>query len=276
MAVPASGQAIVNAYLNSLGLGALGDWAWRLVSSTGNTDYGMNLLQLELPKQQYFKQQFPEYDQLVQQGRAMTPAEILSLRQQYRDIFHSAGLPAGFWDQPKDFATLIVNNVSPNEAASRVTNAFQEARNAPAQVQQAFTDLFGVDGEKAYATWALNPKTSIDVLEKQLQQARFVGTGYQYGIDLSQHQALMLAEQTGTTTLQSLNDAFQRTQEMKPLTTETISESKDITQQGALEAQFGINPSTTLDLEQRAKERQAQTGGNTSGATVGSTQTGIG
>lgn len=77
-------------------------------------------LQLQLQQTDAWKTRFAGNEMLRQQGLpVLSVANYLSTEQSYAQVMKNYGLPAGFYDDPADFAKWIGNSVSPNEVNQR-------------------------------------------------------------------------------------------------------------------------------------------------------------
>lgn len=130
-----SAFAIMMATLNEYGLGSLSEVLKGLILD-GTTEASQ--LNLALQDTQEWKVRFAGNEQLRQSGLpVLSVAEYLSVERSYAQIMKNYGLPAGFYDDPSDFASWIGGSVSANELQQRVQAYSDLARREdPAVVSQ--------------------------------------------------------------------------------------------------------------------------------------------
>jgi hypothetical protein len=123
---------------------------------------------------------------------ALSPGEYLATEASYRRIMESAGLPAGFYDQPSDFASWIGSDVAPTEVQTRVNLATDAAMSLDAGTKQAFWDYYRV-GENDLAAFFLDRDRALPHIQNTARAAKLGGYGYTQGVGLSQAEAERLA-----------------------------------------------------------------------------------
>src|SRR5688500_10666247 len=109
-------REIIQQFLEPLGLGSLAERLWQRQLEVNDLDRVF----LELEDYDEFKARFPAFHALRDAGRAISVGQYVGLERTFKQIFASAGLPRGMYDQPDDFAELIGGEVSPQEVADRV------------------------------------------------------------------------------------------------------------------------------------------------------------
>jgi len=264
-------HGILNAALAQYGLQSLADWAWKQYTKGESTDQ----IFLDLRDRPEYKARFPAMEELSKQGHALTEAQYIAQEQQYAQIMHASGLPPGFYDKPEDFAALFTSNLSPSEVQSRVTNGFAAVATAPPEVRAEFEKLYGASGDSALAAWFLDPDKAEPVLEQQAAAAVIGGTGVRFGIDASKGTLEQLAQQ-GVTADQA-QTGFQTLNKESGLFNENIDETQnlDIAKQG-VGAQFGLDATSFLAVQQRQQERQAAFQGSGGAAATAKGAVGLG
>lgn len=191
--VPQSAQAIIKNFLAAFGLGSLGAWAWQRYAELGGGPNALNQISVEMVEQPQFNKRFPAYKILAERGQAMSPAEMINYEQTARQIFHAAGLPQGFYDQPDDFATLMVGSVSASELQERVQLAQGAALSAPQDVRDTLQRLYGIDSG-ALTAYYLNPEKALPVLQRQFVASQIGAASERTGVGaLSVEQAEHIA-----------------------------------------------------------------------------------
>lgn len=169
--------AVIRSVLNQYGLGALADWAWSEIVAGASEAQVL----LDLQQQQAFKDAFPEIAKMQQNGMTpLSPGEIITYRTQAAQMMRAAGLPEGFWDQPTDFANLIVNNVSLNELTDRINLARAATYEVPQDVRDELA-RYGITGGDLAANF-LDPTVAEPLLKQKFLAAQIGGaatrTGY--------------------------------------------------------------------------------------------------
>lgn len=134
----------------------------------------------------------------------LKPAEYIALEREYVDTLRRSGLPVGFYDQPDDLAKLIAGSVSPVELMNRVNQGYKAAVNAPQNVKQQLTELYGIT-DADLAAYYLDPTRAVDVMGRrktadlfgrQIESARIAAEAQtQAGMQLTAGTAEQLAAQ---------------------------------------------------------------------------------
>jgi hypothetical protein len=170
-----SAEAAVRGILEPIGLGALVIEALGVFNRAGGGAVGSFAVEQWMPTTAEFKAQYPEFDVLKQQGRAMTPGQILQFREGVREIFNRRGIPAGFYDEAMDYAEFLIGDVSLNELADRTEMAERAVYFAPAEVKDALFDQYGVTAGDLTAFFLDPDRAEVPILRKQLQAAEIGG-----------------------------------------------------------------------------------------------------
>jgi hypothetical protein len=258
--------ALIQQTLAQYGLPAsLSDWAWtEIVGGKGTAETLLDLYQ-----RPEFKQAFPEIDARQKAGLApLSPGDIVSYRQQARQLMQAAGLPPGFYDSNSDFTNFLIQDKSLAELSQRITDAATAAYNTPEQDKQEFYRLGYGHGD--LTAMFLNPDIAEPLLHKQFQAAQLAGTSLRAGYgQLTSDQALGLTDlgvtqsqgETGFGTLAHQHELFQSLN----------SGESQIGQQDQLAATFGGNAQAQQRIQDRARGRVAEfaSGGGYSGSQQG-------
>lgn len=187
---------------------------------------------------------------------AISAAEILEFEDGARALMRASGLPAGFYDEQSDFHEALINDVSLAEMQDRIIEGFVAVQQAPIEVRQAFTDLVGVSGEEALASYFMDPDRALPAIERQVTTSQIMGMGTQHRFNINADVAGRLAAQgvdqnlafTGFARLAALNPVFQ----------ETVGEGEDLDAlEEGIEAQFFQDAEATREIEQRVAGRTA-------------------
>jgi hypothetical protein len=209
---------------DQFGLGTLAPTIFNYIKQ----GYGADTITLLLQDTPEYKQRFAGNELRAKAGLGvLSPAQYLSTESSYRAILANAGLPKSFYDQPSDFAAWIGGDVSPTEIQNRVNLEQQTVAQAPNEVKQALTDLYGVS-EGDMVAYFLDQSKAVPLLQLQAQAAQIGGQALMRG--LSDANAGRLAE-LGISTAQATTGYSQ------------IGESLNTLQQIA--QRFGTNFSQT-------------------------------
>jgi hypothetical protein len=134
-------------------------------------------------------QDTPEYQQRFAGNTArkkaglpvLSPAEYLATETAYKQAMRTAGLPAGFYDNPEDFSTFIGVDVSPSELKERVDIAAQTIEGADPFFKQQLKQYYNVnDGDMV--AYALDPNRALSLIQRQSQAVQFGAEAARQGI----------------------------------------------------------------------------------------------
>jgi hypothetical protein len=101
--------------------------------------------------------------------RMLSPKEYIDLENTYRQIFQTAGMPEGYYDQPDDFVTLISNSISAAEVQQRVRVASDALNRADSSVRQALEQYYGLSSGDLTA-YLLDPAKAMPILEARAER----------------------------------------------------------------------------------------------------------
>lgn len=252
-AVGTDAQALISAVLGDYGLQSLGTWAWDEITS-GATSAQMLLDMQQTPQ---FKTRFPGIAMRQQKGLpAISPADYVNYEDSLAQMQSQYGLPQGFLTNANTVAEFIGNDVSANEVQARVQQGYQAVAYAPTEVRAFYAQTFGAAGDGALAAHFLDESKALPLLEQQATAATLGGTAAMGGIQISGQDAMKLA-QLGVTqnAVQSQTANLEQTQDLYQA---SVTEQPGMTagQQG-IEAAFGLNSQSTMDVAQRQAQRQA-------------------
>lgn len=258
MAQGSSAQAVLMDALNRYGLGGLADWAYdRLLAGVS-----MDQVMLELPQQPTYKARFPAMEQLSAAGKAMSEAQYIAYENAVRGIMRNAGLPPQFYDQPSDFANLMVNDLSVAEVEQRVGVAFQKVMTAPPDVKDAFAQMYGPGSDSALAAFMLDPDRAQPIIQRQVTAAEMKAQGQRQGLDLSKGFAEQLASSVAP---EQGAQAVRQAGQLRPLTEQTVLEQQTGSVLTGEELVAGVAGLTSAEktkkaLESRVAQFQGQGG----------------
>jgi len=259
--VPSSARAIVDNFLTQFGLQDLGTWAWNRYTQLGGGTDALNQISVEMTQQPAFNARFPAYAPLAKAGEAMSPAEMLAYEQSAKQIFHDAGIPAGFYSTPEELATFMVNNVSASELQSRVQLASQAATTAP-DVQQQLSTLYGLpNAQGALTAYFLNPDKALPLIQQQFTGAQIGAEATRTGVgQLTTAEATHLA-QIGVTDAQAAQGFGQLGKEQGLFQVQSTGEQA-IGLDTQLAAQFDNSAAANLRILRKQQARVADFQGN--------------
>jgi hypothetical protein len=166
------------------------------VISLAQQGYSGAAFDLQLEQSQAYKTRFAANDARKKAGLpVLSPAEYLATERQYRQVMQQAGLPAGFYDDPTDFAKFISNDTSVAEVQDRVQGAVSLAKQTDPAYRQMLQNEFGIgltDGD--IAAYLLDQKRALPLLQKTVQSVGIADAARRQGLDYSAERAGQLAE----------------------------------------------------------------------------------
>lgn len=163
--------------LESYGLGSLSKTLWGFIKDglTGDS------LSLALQQTDAWKQRFAGNEALRQKGiPVLSPAEYISMERSYAQIMRNYGLPAGFYDEPSDFASWIGNNVSANELQQRVTQYADLANREDAATVDQLQSMGMTKGD--LLAYMIDPDRAAPIVTQQYQTALLGASARRAGV----------------------------------------------------------------------------------------------
>lgn len=125
--------------------------------------------ELRLRDTPQYKQRFRANQQRIAKGLpALSPAEYIATERAFISTARQYGLPEGFYDQQSDFERWLENDVSPQEFEERAQAASQAYINAPQDVKEQWSSLYGLTPGDAVASF-LDQNRAMDVLRTRAQ-----------------------------------------------------------------------------------------------------------
>lgn len=143
----------------------------------------------ELPFHPAVQEAFPELAASREAGQPMALREIVEYRRATRQLFHSYGMPSGFYDDPSDFAGLIRNRWSVTQLERAVVEGFHRVASSSTEVREWAAREFGASGDVALAMVFLDPTKGVERLVREAHMAEIGGTGARFGFDVSKAMA---------------------------------------------------------------------------------------
>ena len=253
-----------------------GGWLWNQIQSGIDTEIE---LEMAIEQTDTFRDRFGVI--LEQRKRAaeggsgtiMTPAQVLQYEQTVKEYLSAAGLPATFYDDPKDFHEMILSDMSPTEVKTRVTQAFDYVLSAPPEVRQAFEDYYGVgNGDAQLAAWALDPERTTADINRSVRTAYAGGMAERYDIQIDKSTATRIADspmgQSG------IDEGMQRVAAMEDVFNEGLGDSgTDLTDETGVQSVFDSDAQATGAISRRVMRRRAVGRSASGGAAI--TQEGV-
>lgn len=238
------GRALFADYLNSIGLGSLGDAAWQ--KWLENPNPGEFALWLRGTAE--YKQRFPYAEDLRKRGIPFTEAGAISYEQNARSLLHAVGVPDGFVTQ--DYLNkLIAGNISYNELEQRVASNISEYELAPEVVKQEFRNQLGDEG--ALIGFFLDPQHTMQQFQAIRANALVRGYGKQFGLNLANTDAQYALGLSA----QQVQQGLSQVAELGALGRGTIDQvTATSDEQLASDVFTGVTGRIRKQLEQRAAE----------------------
>lgn len=142
--------------------------------------YSADTIQILLQDTKEWKERFSGNEERKRLGLAvLSPSDYLNLEATYRGYLQEAGLPKGFYDQPKDFSEWIGKGVSPKEVQDRVEAAKNAVYGNP-EYRQALKQLYGLSDSDLAAYW-LDPDRALPLIQKQARAAEIGAQALAHG-----------------------------------------------------------------------------------------------
>lgn len=272
-------------YLDQLGLSSLfqldaqgnpGGWLWNQLQS--GVDTGEEL-QIAIQSTDVFRRRFAVIQE--QQARAargepvyvMSPAEVIEYETNVKQMMRAAGLPASFYDQPEDFHSLILKDMSPKEISDRITQAYDYVLSAPPEVRAAFDEFYGVgQGEAQLAAWALDPDRTVRDITKATRTAYAAGMADRFDIKIDRAAAERISDLPMTEA--GITENMKQVAALANIFDEGLGDSgTDLTVDTGVASVFEGNADATQELSRRVLRRSAANRTSTGGAAL--TQEGV-
>lgn len=237
--------------LQQYGLGDMTDWI-RTALIAGKSEAE---IQIELYDQPAFKARFPAIEARRSAGLTpVSPAEILEYEQRGRELLRQAGLTSEGFTSSGYLQGLMTKDVSLAEVQSRLNDGLIRIKTAPPEVRNVFGQFFGTNGDTALAQFFLDPEQAVPELERMASTAIAGGIGQRFQVQLTQQIAREIAD-TGISD-SAIWQQFQRLDSISAIFDESISETTDLTKEGAgVGAVFGTQPGSTDELQRRVDAR---------------------
>jgi hypothetical protein len=252
-----SANQIIEDTLRIYGLQSLTTFVNNMVFDEDILD--QNILFGRIRETDQYKQRFSGNEARRRAGlNTLSEPEYLSQENRYRQLFRNSGLPSQMFNDKDITDRLISNDVSPEEVAGRIQNAYEAVSNADPVVLQEMRRLYNID-DGGLAAYFLDPERSRPILETQARAAQIAGAAAQSGMGIGVGTAEELARR-GITGQQAQAgfQAIETGQEIFGLTTEEAQAGEQaFGQQEQIGAVFGTSAAAQQRLRQRGRRRQA-------------------
>jgi hypothetical protein len=218
-------DAMVRELLRDFGLEDLTDELLRWIRE--GLDPGSDEFYQRLRATERYQQRFRANEERRAAGlTVLSERQILDFENTARSMLRANGLPQGFYDDPDDFVTLLVNDVSPAELQTRIEDGYVRVAQHP-EIRAVYGEWFGANGDSALAATFLDPQKALPLLEKEVAAAELGGVGRVFGFNVQQGDAFATATTAGPMSRDALNSGFQRLAQVRGLFQETLSERGD-------------------------------------------------
>lgn len=254
-----SAQEWIAAYLGRYGLpSTLGDWVWsRLQDGWSVEEIGIGLM--ETPE---YKERFPAMEELAKRGQAISTDQYISYERELANLNRAMGIPGGIFDTREYVRDLMLANVSLREYEERAQINRDAALQAPAEVRQAFSEMYGMGSEGAMTAYFMDPDQSLPVIRTRYQAAQIAAEAIDQQVTYDRDLAERLALQG--VSAQQARTGFQQVAATRALGAGVGGETTSEAQRTA--AAFG-DQEARRQQERVQASRQAQFGGAQQGAT---------
>jgi len=115
----------------------------------------------------------------------LSAADYIATENSYNDIFHAAGVPAGFYSSQEQLGNLIGGDIAPTELQDRVNTAAKSIANQDPFYTQTLQNYYGLTPSDMIAH-ALDPETALPLLQRQTAAATFGAAGNRQNISTDQ------------------------------------------------------------------------------------------
>lgn len=245
--------AVIDQVLAQYGLQSLTQWAVNEMQNGASSDQ----ITQDMTTTPQFQARFPAIAQRQAAGLPpLSPADYVNYEDSMTQMESQYGLPKGMLTTPSTVTAFLASDTSTSEVQQRVQQGYQAVAYAPPEVRQFFTQTFGANGDGALAAHFLDPTLAAPLLEQQATAASIGGTAAMGGVNMSDTDAMKLAQlgQTGS----SVGSGIAQLQQTQDLYNASVTEQPGVTEgtQG-VEAQFGLTATATGEVIAREEARKA-------------------
>lgn len=276
---------LLASYLSEIGLDSLfsidsrgrpGGWLWNQLRQGIDTP---EELRIALEGTDVFRNRFAVIVEQQRQAGAgqptyvMSPSEVIEYENQAKQLMSAAGLPSTFYDDPKDFHKLILNDMSISEVQDRIREAYDFVQSAPTEVRRTFSEYFGVGlGDAALAAYALDPERTVRDMTRMTRTAYAGGMAERFDVAIAKSSAERIADLPLTEG--GIVEGMKQVAALSPVFNESLGESGvDLTQDLGVQSVFEADAEATGLIDRRIAQRRQVGRANTGGAVI--TQQGV-
>lgn len=184
-----SALAVMQARFAQYGLASLAN-SIRTLAIDGATE---DTISLQLQETPAYKARFKANQDRLKKGlQVLSPAEYLSLEDDYRQILRAYGLRQ--FDTDDYVSTFISNDISVTELTNRVATAVQRVQQADPGVLTTLRTFYGI-ADNDLVGYVLDPEKELPKIERQVAAAEIGSTARMQGIAATRPVAEQLAAQ---------------------------------------------------------------------------------
>ena len=220
---------------------------------------------------QSYKDRFSAVTELkkIAPEMGMTVASYLRQENQYKTLLKSAGMDT--LANPETIKKFFLNQVSYDEAASRINAAFSAIDNADEFTKQSLSERFPTLNKVDLAQGLLLGKDGTYEIEKKAAAAQVAGAGLSQGYRTTLSDSELVASGMGTslTGRNAAREAFGRVateQSGLQQASRMFGGASDVVQQAEREAVLGTRSTETKRLRSQARSQFAGKSGITTGS----------
>jgi hypothetical protein len=249
--------AIIQQFLNQVGLGELSKWAWdQVVNSSTPSQIELQLYDPTSTAGKVVDRLYPELQQRRTKGLPpLSIGDAVTYRNNAIQLMRASGLPPTFYDQPDDLAKFASNDVSLAELKNRIDDEVRATTQSAPEVTATLSE-WGVPAG-SLAAYYLDPDRALPIIERQFQAAQVAAAAKQTGYgNVTEAQATDLA--TLGVGGQQATQGFGALAAQSELFSALPGEGADtITQDEQLAATFRGDAAASRRIAQRAQSRKA-------------------
>jgi hypothetical protein len=244
--------AYLKGLLDTYGLGSLATWAWNQLVEGQSEE---QILQ-SLYDQPEFRTRFSAIFARQEAGLpAISPAEVIAWERQATEMMRYYGMPAGFWDDPADFAELIGNDIGLPELEQRLNLAARIITQTDPETRQQLRDIYGFTDSQLSAM-ILDPDRGLQTLTQQYRASEIAGAAQRQQFGQLTH---VEAEELASRGVDSerADQAFTLLDQFREITSQIEGESEPgMSRASQLGVVAGKSENVT-ELQGRQRRRQA-------------------
>lgn len=249
-------MSVIRSVLREYGLENLTDWAAEMITK-GLSE--TEILQ-SMRKTEQFKARFPAIQQREAKGLPpISPADYVNYEKAASQLGSYYDLPISLTDR-QAIGDLLANDVSAAELEQRVRDGYGRVKNLPPEVKQWFGQIYGADTDRALAAFFIDPDRAAPELMTMAQAAEIGGRAKGFDIGVNRQMAEELARQGVSG--DGAQQGFAALDQERGLYNETIADvgNLDVGREGVA-AQFGTDPASRRQVENRRDRRMADFAG---------------